>query len=608
MAENNLTEVTDGEIVAVDDINQSVRALKGNVVPRNAEGVATNQAGSLGTPTLGWEDLHVQRILLAGEELEPGAGGGAAQEMFANGVVSGEAPTGRPGMCGWMNQAGTAGVRLSASAESPLVVRVGGEEYRLEAPITGGTPPAAPSTVTSRWYIDDSGGYDSAASSRTVRPFAADETTNQAFMLCTGRRFNYANATGRPEADATNGNTIIMSFATQLRGADASPADGPTEIMMFDRAGLNSGRPSGYRAIRDAFNIGSSGYQTQGGLLQSHNVDTRTNRHFKNLRTGYIFVDPTTNPWTISIRTAMRGSVYSTLPSGTEGDLVYRELNNRWMIFTSGAWVETSLVFIGIAAVDTVNSAQAVIGVQGVRSEAAIQQLFAIAERLHSAGGDWDSARSAWQNSTVSGDIISFDPPDTTATEPALEVKRSGQISTQQFQGFRPTFSINTADPAAGSRVNSRTFVGWVDAVTGETFFDQQPPMLIGIEPGKVFFAHPHRNAAMLGTFSIDSDGSLIVPDSVEIDADAEIPNPTFWIRSLTSDDFDIDGRGNITRNSRGRASLRTQTRPRTTMIDGIGTPAFIEFDRNSSSPNSQATVEITLPTINDLIVSYEAS
>ena len=66
MATNTLTEVAVGDAWTIDDENQTVRALKGDVVPRNASGVAQSGAGSLGSPTFPWANVHTTLLTVNG--------------------------------------------------------------------------------------------------------------------------------------------------------------------------------------------------------------------------------------------------------------------------------------------------------------------------------------------------------------------------------------------------------------------------------------------------------------------------------------------------------------------------------------------------------------
>jgi len=51
---NTLTSVSSGQIIKPSHINQFVTALGGDIVPRNVSGVATTNAGSLGSDTYEW--------------------------------------------------------------------------------------------------------------------------------------------------------------------------------------------------------------------------------------------------------------------------------------------------------------------------------------------------------------------------------------------------------------------------------------------------------------------------------------------------------------------------------------------------------------------------
>lgn len=59
MGTNAISTATEGSIIPSDHHNQIKSALSIDLVPRNTSGVATNQAGSLGTSTFGWLNAYV---------------------------------------------------------------------------------------------------------------------------------------------------------------------------------------------------------------------------------------------------------------------------------------------------------------------------------------------------------------------------------------------------------------------------------------------------------------------------------------------------------------------------------------------------------------------
>lgn len=608
MAENNLTEVADGDIVGIDDINQSVRAFKGNVVPRNTEGVATTRAGSLGTESLQWDDLHVQRIVLAGDELQPGAGGagGAVAQLFQNGVVSGVAPTDRAGMCGWMLQAGTAGVRIVASAENPLVVRVGGEEYTLTSSIVGGAPLPSVVAMPTRvnWSLE-SGGDENITGSTPVG--AATLGMQGHYALINGNPFLYG-AAGEPEVPSTIGDLIIFSYR------DVS--GGPRELFMFERSDDISGRIAGKRAIRAAFNDSSSAYR-----FVRHDFDltsASSTREFQLLTPGYVFIDPTTDPWSVLIQPRILGTTAEALPAtASAGQVIYRQTTQKWYNFEGAAWVEKEWVFLGIAAIEDVGGSPSVAAVAGVRSENALRQLYQTAELIHAPGGTWDRNRQAIYDHRVNGTLITLNPPDTTAAEPLIEERSPQAYMNQRHELLRSRFQIDAdqkstirAENGLSGDVNSDTYCIWVDAFTRETFADDCPPVIVSLSVGRAFLAHQHKNAVLIGSFSQNAVGDTpVVPTGdIALTQDATI-GPAIWQESVSittpeeaaiTEDNSVQVRGGysfeqstILGNVGNRGSM--------TVVEKSYSNSISVFAAFSSNRSSGVTIRIGAPTLGDI-------
>lgn len=63
MGLNNYKLVIPGKVITDDDVNQFVRGLLGNVVPRNDSGIVAAYAGHLGTQEYPWETVFANRIV-----------------------------------------------------------------------------------------------------------------------------------------------------------------------------------------------------------------------------------------------------------------------------------------------------------------------------------------------------------------------------------------------------------------------------------------------------------------------------------------------------------------------------------------------------------------
>lgn len=64
MGTNSLSSDTDGGIASASDINQYKEAIQGDLVPRNASGVATDEAGSIGTSLLAWLTGYIKTLFV----------------------------------------------------------------------------------------------------------------------------------------------------------------------------------------------------------------------------------------------------------------------------------------------------------------------------------------------------------------------------------------------------------------------------------------------------------------------------------------------------------------------------------------------------------------
>jgi hypothetical protein len=60
MGTNTLVSKSDGQTISSSDVNQYRTALNQNIVPRNASGAPTDQAGDLGTSTYGFDKVYAE--------------------------------------------------------------------------------------------------------------------------------------------------------------------------------------------------------------------------------------------------------------------------------------------------------------------------------------------------------------------------------------------------------------------------------------------------------------------------------------------------------------------------------------------------------------------
>lgn len=64
MGSNTLSQKSDGNIASSSDVNQYRTALNGDLVPRNASGVATNESGSIGTSAIKWLSGYIKTLFV----------------------------------------------------------------------------------------------------------------------------------------------------------------------------------------------------------------------------------------------------------------------------------------------------------------------------------------------------------------------------------------------------------------------------------------------------------------------------------------------------------------------------------------------------------------
>jgi len=348
---NNLTQVVSGQDPAPSDLNQYYSALVGDLIPRGANGTIQASGADMGQRAYPWRRGYFDELFLGGVSLSTQSGTGQA---LKNGVVKGKSPNNRPKMCGWMLQAGASGVVLKASDDAPLEVKLDGESYQLTEDLTGGTP--LPSNLS-------------------ITPSATGNNIWQGHKPvwpCGGGPWNLDTSSGEnsPPVGKANGDIFTFKFSD----------GGETEYVVAYRAKTFT--------TAGAFDDHAAVFGTR-GCINTSSTDWTSN--FGNdlsgdgageiIRTGYVFVDPTTATWTLSIEKRVVGSAHHQLPDANDyatGDMVFRESDHYWYRHDGSSWQETSRVFLGICAID----GGAVEGVMGVRSEEALAEMGSFTDAL----------------------------------------------------------------------------------------------------------------------------------------------------------------------------------------------------------------------------------
>lgn len=494
MGTETLTEVAEGDQILLETGNATVRALRGEVVPRNQDGVATAGAGNLGTEQYSFRELHVRDLIINGTPAARPDNNPATTQLFANGVVRGMAPTGRPGMCGWMNEAQDDGIVLHATTEAPLVVRVGGQEYTLTADITGGgvpSEPRYPASAIDQWSSLNEDGPDTPPPDEIGNVFRGMATEYAGFSGREMRlRGQFLQAITLP---AEFENNIIIRLVSGPFGSQQ------VEYSPFQLGGLIRNNPTVRRALRGGMNVAArTGYGIRNaGLIDRAAISLAT--------LAYVFVDPTTDPWTIHHEKQVVGSVSESFPTGAANNIVYRESNNKWYRFEGGAWVEKEWVLLGISAT-TSRTTQAVLG---ARTEDSLRKLRSSARLLHSTGR-WDRNRAAFYTPSRSGNIITWTPPGGSAGDSLLDARGPQNYISQQHRPIAARYRIDTGQRQDRDLANDSGGQGiynvWVSAETGEAFSDKTVPNQMELAVGEVVLIHPHQNAVWIGSYSVDNN------------------------------------------------------------------------------------------------------
>jgi len=469
MAVNNIREVSAGDANAPDDVNQFARALKGDVVPRNASGVPTDRAGSLGTSALQWNDIRARRLFLNGVQVDATGGGGGTSQVTAslrNGVASGKSPNNRPGMNGWLLQAGAQGVKLRASADDPLELLLDGVSYTLTSEITGGTPLPSNYTLTGLQL----------QSATTLASGKTFQYGRSELRLTGGGWFEMASTDNSNLIPAANGDVFALKFSVA----------GGSEYIIASRYPGN--RSAAFMAMRGMLNTSATDFSARIAGAIAHNAS------FSAVRVGFVFIDPTTDTWSIHTEARIVGAVQVKLP-GTSGyatgDMVFRELNSRWYRFDGTAWQQTNRVYVGLCVIEN----GAVVGTVGVRDITSLNKLALLA-------ADYDPPLVS---DADGNDILLYGVNVENETD--IERKSGGNLAAQAHDVFNPTFRIATG--SLGLQNNSRYGIYLDD--DGETVHVEKDTAPVVItHNGRAIYTHPQRNAVFVSSVGVDGSGGLV--------------------------------------------------------------------------------------------------
>jgi len=357
MGENTLpAPLADGDTITADSINAAGNALRGDLVPRNAAGAPESGAGSLGTESKPGDGAYFNSLHVGGSEITASGGGGSSVTL-RTGVENAESPAAYPGGPGFLYPAGANGVRISASEDDPLVVRVAGTRYQLTEERTGGTPINFESTINGNFKL-------------TVSPFSIDHNglasgvrtgTSGTFGAYTGTAF------GRYEAVCMkrNGdyNITLKNLPRRVfryaSNAVSFQTDTRYDISFFRlhtaNIGASTWTPSPRINARDG-HVTARFRQIGGGLNTSSRLNTSTNTTYTVLPVSHVFVDPT-DDWAITIEERVVGFVDQDSPEISTGQLaagymVYSDTEQKWCRWSGSAWMATNRIYLGMAVVE----------------------------------------------------------------------------------------------------------------------------------------------------------------------------------------------------------------------------------------------------------------
>ena len=532
MGVNNITDAPgDGNPITNEFLQGPVSALEGDIVPRSPTGVPTAQAGSLGTEIYPFSAVYADKLVVGNQEISTGGGGGTPPggpgsitpgSTIQNGVVNGLEPAGRPGMCGWLHQAGSSGVVVSATTGDPLVVKLDGTTYERASNITGGTLPSN-YTATISPPLDSSGRsatYGGTSAGQTI-PMNADRAL---YRYSTGGVFDFHSATASEVLPDEYGNNVIIKSTGGATGTTY------TYCQRISNAATASGsRNRAKLKMGGVFNTSPTAQVYPGWQLPWHTTH-------QVIRCGALFVDPLTATWNLTISPRIVGAVNTDLPGTTgynTGDVVFLERGQRWHRFSGTAWVRTSFVFLGFLAIDS----GAVVGVLPVRTEASLGAMF---DKKFAVLGDAVS-----REGVVDGDSIRFGGENA-----SVEDKGFAELGGQQFNQIGTSAVIDTSDAEAGTLSNGEMFCVYLDVEADRYYFSAEPPVY-QIYRQRLLLVHPNRQRLFVGSFCTNSSGGLVARQSIssrftrlnEGNDDSYRLNPCLFGRSAMVDRGQPEGR-----------------------------------------------------------------
>ena len=474
-------DIAVGDPPTADNFNAAAVALSGDVCPRNATTRAVqDSAGSLGTSTARWREVHSARLYVGGVEILPEE---TSQSQIHTGVIGGAAPANRDGCCGWMVPAGANGITLVATAAEPLTVTLAGGTHALAASLTGGTP--LPSAIAIAGTFT--------ASSDPMACFLNDsyaETRAQETHIAQG---------GRPEAHLISGSPFAVASIDEEYGDQhilKLTAGGVTGYIVADRAAA-LGVNLAVAAQRGVMNHATVGWEVSDPQFNDSQAYTV-------LRTGYIFVDPTTAPWGISIEPRIVGASFNGPAEGSmtplTGDHYWDEYRHRWYRWSGSAWEQTNRIYAGICAIGS----SGVEAVLGVRSQETNIKVATMRGGLYGQRGVFASTDPALLRATYDSaeELLTF----YRTSQDSVQRLRRAVLHAQAMQQPSPVVSIETND-SSNTIIDGRLHYGYVDLFSGAATISPHPPIVYGY-PYPILL-HPQRGAVCVGTLYIAADGTI---------------------------------------------------------------------------------------------------
>lgn len=512
MGTNNLTLKNTGDTIAADDVNQSVSALKGDLVPRNTAGAPADAAGSLGTPTRNWKDVYAKNIYVGNQRI--GTGGAAADATISNGVLS--AKNDKTTAYDWLHQAGAQGVTLRATEAAPLVVTVGGSTYQLTADLVGGTPLPANYSRSCRLYSAGLTTQNDALFNTSGKEYLRTAAEYPLMTTSSFRDWQEYATDSLWERDAGEIPEYAARYNLLVAGGlfryspTASP-DPTSDTLIFK---ATTGGTSEYiPATRYRHNLGLAKLAQRGAMNTHANgrtINFRTDlshtQALTQVRTGYIFVDPTTSTWTLSIESNLGPTVLDELPTAplwqADGVMVHREADDLWYRRQSGSWRKTNRVLLGICAIES-GQVRAVLPVLTAR---ALSDLDSLATELLTSDGRTRSLDNPIHLRTVTPlNRLSFYYGELgiPLAQSIYSQQATNRYISQNLRAQPPRVQPNTA-PAG----NNQFFYAYVNLESDVIFSSTQPPNWI--HRGDIVYGLNYEMMAVLiGTFARDATSVL---------------------------------------------------------------------------------------------------